>query len=708
MASGPDSKALRIALVSALALLALALCLTLARHPVRVASSNGVRSAAVVATLANGASVCQGGETVPAGTDAIRLSLFTLVGPSVRLQALSRGLLITRGARGQGWTAGAVTIPVARVRAARSGVRICVALGRSLRSVLVFGQASAPARAATSLGERLPGRMKVEYLEPGATWWSSALAVARRMGLGHAFLGSWIVLLLAALMASASVLACWLLLADPAAAGGASPRMTRRMRVLRGVPRAAWVCALVACLNAVCWSFVTPPFQAPDEPDHYAYVGLLAENGSLPPSGIGHVYSPQEEHALADLRYLAVRQQPEDPTIATVAQQRELEADLAQPLSQRGVGAGVAASEPPLYYALETLPYHLSANPLVRLELMRLLSALLAALTALFAVLFLREALPGVPWTWTVGGLGVALAPLLGFISGAVNPDALLAAVSSALFYCLARGLRRELGYRLALATGTVMAVGLLSKLNFIGLVPGAVLGLLVLAAREARTDRARALRALALALALPGAPVLVYALVNVLSGHPTFGFVSHGTHLLHGSLAHELSYVWQFFLPRLPGMHSYFPGIFTTREIWFDRTIGFYGWLDTVFPGWVYDLAIVPAALIGALCARTLIAGRASVRRRAVELAVYGAMVLGDLALIGASSYVQSFKPGGELYAEPRYLLTTIALFGAVLALAARGAGRRWLPVLGTAIVVTLLAHDLFSQLQVIARYYG
>ena len=50
----------------------------------------------------------------------------------------------------------------------------------------------------------------------------------------------------------------------------------------------------------------------------------------------------------------------------------------------------------------------------------------------------MRECLPGRPWAWTVGGLGVALHPVLGFISGGVNPDALLFAVCAALFYALA------------------------------------------------------------------------------------------------------------------------------------------------------------------------------------------------------------------------------------------------------------------------------
>jgi hypothetical protein len=48
------------------------------------------------------------------------------------------------------------------------------------------------------------------------------------------------------------------------------------------------------------------------------------------------------------------------------------------------------------------------------------------------------------------------------------------------------------------------------------------------------------------------------------------------------------------------------------------------------------------------------------------------------------------------------------LALWGAILALAARGAGRRWGPAVGVSIVVLVIAHDLFAQLQVVARYFG
>ena len=484
-------------------------------------------------------------------------------------------------------------------------------------------------------------------------------------------------------------------------------------RALARIPAAARVCALLAFLNAACWSVITPPFLALDEPDHFAYVQQLAEAGRLPSSSVSE-YSPEEQLALQDLHHEQVRFRPAGHPIFSTAEQQKLQADLAKSPSRQGPGgAGVAASEPPLYYALETIPYGIgsSGSILDRLELMRLLSAVMGGLTALFVFLFLREALPGVRWAWTVGGLGAALAPLLGFASSTVNPDALLFTVSAALFYCFARAFRRGLTQASAITIGTLIAVGLLTKLNFAGLAPGAILGLIVLARREARTSGSETYyRMLAPALLIAVSPGILYGLVNVFSNHPTFGIVSNGLEGLtgsHGSISGELSYIWQFYLPRLPGMHNYFSGIFTTRQIWFRNLIGLYGWGDTAFPAWVYNVALIPVGIIAALCIRTLTVSRTALRPRAPELATYAVMTVGLLVLIGASGYL-SFPGSAVEFTDARYLLPMVALWGAVLALAARGAGRRWGPAVGALLVVLVLAHDIFSQLQVVARYYG
>lgn len=475
-------------------------------------------------------------------------------------------------------------------------------------------------------------------------------------------------------------------------------------------PTAAWICGLVACLNATSWAFITPPFQVVDEQAHFAYVKQIAETGTLP-SPRGH-FSEEEEIALEALHFEQIRQNPETSAIFSRARQRTLTDDLraAARVPERGSsGAAVATSEPPLYYALESIPYDLGSGGtlLDRLQLMRLLSALFAGVTAFFTFLFLREALPRTRWAWTVGALAVALSPLLGFTSGGVTPDAMLFAVSAALFYCVARAFRRGLTGKSAAAFGLVIAVGFLTKLTFMGLAPGAFLALGILARRCSRGSDWRAIRAPATATAIGCLPIVAFAVRNAVSRRATLGAISGAIETTRGSILAIANYIWQLYLPRLPGTPNDFPGLFTTRQIWFDGYIGRFGWLDTFFPPWVYTAALIVAVALAVLCARVLLARRAAVRRRAAELAVYAIMTLGVLVLVGTASY-QWLPTQLADYGQARYLLPMLPLLAAALALAARGAGRRWGPTTGALIVLLCLAHDLFSQLQVVARYYG
>jgi hypothetical protein len=481
---------------------------------------------------------------------------------------------------------------------------------------------------------------------------------------------------------------------------------------LRGIPTIAWICVLVAVLNGVAWSIVTPPFQGRDEPDQFSYVQKLVETHSLPKrSPNAPFWSPEETRVMSALDQLQIRFKPQVPAISTMAQQRVLTREIdagASPVDPGG--AGVATSEPPLYYGLESIPYLLAkGNILSQLELMRLLSVLISGLTVLLIYLFLKEALPSVPWVASVCTLCVAIQPLFGYMSGSLTPDNLLYAVSAALFLCLARGFRHGLTGRLAISMGVLIAVGFATKLNFVGLSFGVFAGLLVLSVREARRTGARAYVWLALATGIAVFPVALYALVNLFSNHPTLGFTSESIKsFLNGNIVHEIDYVWELYLPRLPGMTHYFLGVSTFRDIWFDHSVGLYGWGDTQFPRWVDNLALVAAIAIAILCVAELVRGRRALLDRWLELAVYAMMSLGVLVMVGLESYSADILSQQEAYGDPRYLLPMLALFGGVLTLAVRGAGRRFAPAVAGVLVVLFVAHDVFSQLQEIARYYG
>ncbi len=711
----------RAVLAIGLTLLTIAVALVLSGSPARVAGTNSVLLQSRVAALDGYGGACQSREVLPAGTSAVRMDLDSAVGPTVTVTVFSGERVVTRGTRGSGWTGADVTVLVEHVRHTVSDTTVCLMLGPSRQRIDMLGRPGRASTVTTSAEEPAVGRMRIEYLAAGdRSWWSQILSIARRIGLGRAPSGTWIVLLIVALMAALATLASCLLVRELGASGrggdraarAPAERSARLARAVRRVPTAAWVCAVVACLNAVCWSILSPPFQTPDEPGHFAYVEQLAEAHRLPLGGT-YEFSPQEEAVLDALHHGYIQFLPSAHTIASRAAERKLEDVLAHPRPGNGPGdAGTASDEPPLYYALETIPYELGSDGslLDRLQLMRLLSCLCGALTALFAFLFVREALPGVRWAWTVGGLGVALAPLLGYMSGAVNPDAMLFAVSAALFYLLARGFRRGLTPRLGVAIGTVVGIGLVTKLNFLGLAPGAIVGLIALTIRAPSKDRRSACVALAIAIAIAASPMALYVGLKLLVHHESVSQVLTAVSgvVTGGSALGAISYTWQFYLPRLPGMTNYFPGIFTTRQLWFDGLVGLYGWADTVFPGWVDDLALVPAGLLALLWLRALVVGRTVLHGRAVELLVYAVMGLGVLVLVGVTSYSNDVVIHQGPFWEPRYLLPMLPLFGAALALAARGAGRRWGPAVGVLIVVLILGHDVFSQLQVISRYYG
>jgi hypothetical protein len=486
-------------------------------------------------------------------------------------------------------------------------------------------------------------------------------------------------------------------------------RSGRVAAALRSVPRTAWVCALIAVLNAASWSILIPPLQGPDEQAHFAYTQRLAEAGRLPNSSEEN-FSPEELTAMRDLEFGETILNPGTDAVPSRARQERLQHDLSQPLSRNGDGsAGVASSEPPLYYALQVIPYTLGSgsNLLDRLELMRLFSALLTGLTVLFVFLFLREALPAAPWAWTVGGLCAALSPLLGFVGGSIDPDALLFAVCGAMFYCLARAFRRGYTQGTAIAIGVVVATGFLTKVNFVGLFPGVVVGLILLTVRASRVSRREALRCLGITCAILGVPVLLYMLRNVTSHKALLGIVSGSFQSLgQHPLSFELGYMWQFYLPRLPGMVNDFPGITPLWNIWFRGIVGRYNWLETVFPGWVYKAALIPAAAIGGLCLRELYTMRGALRERMAEFGTYLAIGVGLMLLLAGAS-IGSFPTLAAGDSEPRYFLPLLALGCALLALAARGAGRRWGPVVGVAIVVLIFTHDVLSQLLEISRYY-
>ena len=482
----------------------------------------------------------------------------------------------------------------------------------------------------------------------------------------------------------------------------------------------AVACAAVAFVSVFAWSMVTPPFQAPDEPTHLAYVQRLAETGRPPdPDEVKRPPLSSEGRAgLAATNFSGVIGNPFGKPPWTAQQQRAADR-LLQSGAPEDDGGGAAAygSYPPLYYLVAVPPYAMSdaagATIIGKLTAVRLLSCVLSALTVLFVFLFVRELLPGSPRAWVVGALSVAVLPYFGFIGSSVNNDVLVATLSAALLFVLARAFRRGLTPAGAASAGLLIALGIVTKPVFYGLLPGAAVALLVLLVRAWRHASGAARRTLGALVVAAGVPLIVYAAINTgVWGRPIVqdNAVLEGTEASTApprSINGFLSYFFQFWLPRPPFLTDQVAGVYPLWETMFKGFVGRFGWLDYQFPAWVYNLAALTAAGLLALAVRALVAGRSALRKRSAEFACYVVMVLGLMFVIAVPAYGYRLNTG-YAFEQARYLFPLLALYGGLVGLAVRGAGERAGALLAPAIVLFVGALNIYGLLLTLARYYA
>jgi hypothetical protein len=221
----------RISLAVGLTLTALAIGVALSRSPPVVARTNGVTVEGTLRAMTSAGEVCQEQELLPPATIAIRTSLEALSGPRVVVRVRRDGELLTSGERGSAWTRQNVTIPVRSLAHAVPRVSVCFALapkdetvdldgGRSAHPLVAAGAARVGGSTATlylpPVARPLSSAIRIEYLRAGdRSWLSQAMQVARRMGLGRAPSGTWLVLVVLVAMALLVVLVSWLLLRRP-------------------------------------------------------------------------------------------------------------------------------------------------------------------------------------------------------------------------------------------------------------------------------------------------------------------------------------------------------------------------------------------------------------------------------------------------------------------------------------------------------------
>jgi 4-amino-4-deoxy-L-arabinose transferase-like glycosyltransferase len=477
------------------------------------------------------------------------------------------------------------------------------------------------------------------------------------------------------------------------------PRLPARLRIRRGP---VLVVLLVAFLNNAVWALITPPFEGPDEYAHVAYAVDLAERGKAPvPTSPGNFTSSENVYALdATSSFSVLGANATRPPWAE-GTRRIYEQRIAREHPPRNNGGGgniTSATHGPIYYLLPALGYLISGGSFfARLFAMRLASALLGAIAAACVYGTVRELIPRARWAAVAAGLLVAFQPMFGFMSGVVNADNGVNCAAAAVLFLVTRGLRRGFSPLLAAALPIVFVLGVFAKATILAIAPAVVLALLF-----ALWRRRLPLRSIITMAGAFGGILLVWAIVAHVLGRPFLHVpTSPGPGgAAGGTFKQKFDYVWQVFLPPLPGMIDLYTGPFGVpawtiyvREIW-----GVFGWASMPLPNRVFKIIFLLLIGVALLAVAAIVRERDAVRRRLPELLVLAVAAIG----VSVSVHVAFIRTGpfnSNIGEQGRYLFPAITTAIVVMVGACFGVGRRYAPLLATSMVTAMMLFSAATQ---------
>lgn len=439
------------------------------------------------------------------------------------------------------------------------------------------------------------------------------------------------------------------------------------MRRLRGrIPAALLAILGLAVVQGLLWIVLMPPLQGPDEVGHYTYTQYAVERQEIPwvpggPDIPGDVrpYSNESFVVLSQAGFGPLAGNRAARPLWTEADERVWSrADAALTADDRSEGGPTTAmANPPLYYLYEAIPYTVARGGSFfdRAMTMRLANLPLLLIGVVFTWLLAGELL-GRRWAQVTAAGSVTLLPQLTNITATINPDVMLVALWSAALYLMTVILRRgatrsRLGWLALVSAGALLTHGRSLPL----LLPLAIL-VVLLVARARRWEWPAPVR---VGLVAGGAYVaVVLAASEIGARHQVREFVS---------------YVWQFYLPKLGFMtETIGPPDYRFREAFSDRMYGTLAQLEVTLDSGVSSILLwaTLAGLVALVVA--LIVRRRAVARESATAVVLGAAVVGLVLGLHLASYRALVNSPGDPVLTARYLLPLLPLLGTAIAIVA------------------------------------
>ena len=396
--------------------------------------------------------------------------------------------------------------------------------------------------------------------------------------------------------------------------------------VIEGSPSKAWLIspqriglylAILAFLHGLVYLALTPPWQAPDEPQHFQYVRFLLDERRLPNFQDETVDTPLTEEVRQSMIQFDFWTWRARSTVPPTLMYR------------------VAWSHPPLYYILAAValaPFP-SLDVTAQLYIVRLFSLTLTALTVWVAYQSMRSLFPDSPTLAAAVPLFIALLPMHAFLGSSVNNDALAELTATVVIGLLIEISRRGFTWQRGAWLAVGLAAALLTKRTVFFLVPLAAIALLIVL-----SPRTRRWSALAGALA-------IFALLAIAFQYP-------GSYL--GRLLRLAENVLH--LPTLPGLADLaLWGVLLFTTFW-----GNFGWATVQLDIAWYGLLLIVTAISGIGWVKLAWNWRRCLSALAPWQRWAGAMCA--LAVLSVLAQMVALILAGGIHQQARYLFPAIA----------------------------------------------
>ena len=462
-------------------------------------------------------------------------------------------------------------------------------------------------------------------------------------------------------------------------------------------------------IAGIVWALFVPPWQSPDETAHFAYAQSIAERHALPGKG-PHTYSADQ--LLADfavggsaVAFRSTQIRPDwskhDEALYLAAASHASRTD--------GGGFNPAASNPPLYYVYADLAYWATSggNAFDRYYAMRLWGISLLVLTVVGAWLLIGEVLGPRRLPQLAGSAVVGLLPMNTFMSTSVNPDAMVITLWTFALWLGARVIKRAARPRDVIGLCAVTTAAILTKGSSYALVPAVALALLIgwlRCDRPARRSRGLLFAVVAAVCVLPVLGWIELARSNGIAPVNAVGKAA-GAPVRPFNLRQFLSYVWQFYLPRLPGMSpDRVTSGLSVYDIWLRKAGGCSDGSSCGCPrrstcslaAFMSLLAIASAAIVATFRDRL----------RWGLIGFFAVALVGLLLGLHLTEY-RSLIAGQGPVLQGRYLLPVLGLLGLAVALVVGRLPTTWRAPMCGVLIAGMLVLQLVALVAVGTRYY-